>query len=148
MRKKRDYASLILLLASLAVFAFAVWKLFCIYAEYHQGTETYEELQDYVQKPEENVNPSPSEDGTSEEGTQNDGEGYLQVDFEGLKKINPHGFRFLRWISAIRWYREMIITITCTICLTDRRIRTEVFLWIIIISQTLRTAIPSSMAII
>ena len=48
MRKKRDYASLILLLASLAVFAFAAWKLFGIYAEYHQGTETYEELQDYV----------------------------------------------------------------------------------------------------
>ena len=75
MRKRRDYASLILLLASLAVFAFAAWKLFDIYTEYHQGTETYEELQDYVHKPEENVDPSPSEDGTSEEGTQNDGEG-------------------------------------------------------------------------
>ncbi len=33
MRRKRDYASLILLLASFAVFAFAAWKLFCIYAE-------------------------------------------------------------------------------------------------------------------
>ena len=96
MRKKRDYASLILLLASLAVFAFAAWKLFGIYTEYHQGTETYEELQDYVQKPEENVNPSPSEDGTSEEGTQNDGEGYLQVDFAGLKKVNPD---VIAWIQ-------------------------------------------------
>ena len=33
MRKKRDYAYLILLLASLAVFAFAAWKLFGIYSE-------------------------------------------------------------------------------------------------------------------
>lgn len=96
MRKKKNYASLILLLASLAVFAFAAWKLFGIYAEYHQGTETYEELQDYVHKPVENVDPSPSEDGTSEEGTQNDGEGYLQVDFEGLKKVNPD---IIAWIQ-------------------------------------------------
>ena len=37
MRRKRDYASLILLLASLAVFAFAAWKLFGIFAVYDQG---------------------------------------------------------------------------------------------------------------
>ena len=95
MRKRRDYASLILLLASFAVFAFAAWKLFGIYTEYHQGTETYEELQDYVHKPEEN-DPSPSKDGSLEEGTQNDGEGYLQVDFEGLKKVNPD---VIAWIQ-------------------------------------------------
>ena len=100
MRKKRDYASLILLLASLAVFAFAAWKLFGIYAEYHKGTETYEELQDYVHKPEENVDPSPSQGGTSEEGTQNDGIGYLQVDFAGLKKVNPDVIAWIQ-ISAL-----------------------------------------------
>ena len=66
MGKKRDYASLILLLVSLAVFAFAAWKLFGIYAEYHQGTETYEELKDYVQEPKENGDPSISEDDASE----------------------------------------------------------------------------------
>lgn len=33
MRKKRDYVSLILLLASLAVFVFAAWKLFGMYPE-------------------------------------------------------------------------------------------------------------------
>ena len=29
----------------------------------------------------------------------------LQIDFENLKKTNPDGFIFRRWISAIRWYR-------------------------------------------
>ena len=89
MRKKRDYASLILLLASLAVFAFAAWKLFGIYAEYHQGAETYEELQDYVQESKGNDESSTADDDGSEKGTGNAGNGYLQVDFEGLKKVNP-----------------------------------------------------------
>lgn len=89
MRKKNDYASLILLLASLAVFAFAVWKLFGIYAEYRQGAETYEELQDYIEEPKENDDSSTSGDTTSEDETEDDGSGYLKVDFAGLKKVNP-----------------------------------------------------------
>ena len=97
MGKKRDYASLILLLVSLAVFAFAAWKLFGIYAEYHQGTETYEELKDYVQEPKENGDPSISEDDASEEGAGDAGNGYLQVDFEGLKKVNPD---VIAWIQV------------------------------------------------
>ena len=95
MRKKRDYASLILLLASLAVFAFAAWKLFGIYAEYHKGTETYEELQDYVQEPKEKDEPS-SEDGTSKESPEDTENIYLQVDFAGLKKVNPD---VIAWIQ-------------------------------------------------
>lgn len=97
MGKKRDYASLILLLVSLAVFAFAAWKLFGIYAEYHQGTETYEELKDYVQEPKENGDPSISEDDASEKGAGDAGNGYLQVDFEGLKKVNPD---VIAWIQV------------------------------------------------
>lgn len=88
MRKKRDYASLILQLASLAVFAFAAWKLFGIYAEYHKGAETYEELQDYVQEPKEKDEPS-SEDRTSKESPEDTENIYLQVDFAGLKNVNP-----------------------------------------------------------
>lgn len=151
MRKKKNYVFLILLFASFAVFAFAAWKLFGIYTEYHQGTETYEELQDYVQKPEENADPSPSEDGISEEGTQNDGEGYLQVDFAGLKKVNP---------DVIAWIQIPALNISYPVVqgsdnyyylhhmFEDRRIRTGVFLWIIITSRTLQIATPSSMAII
>ena len=96
MRKKRDYASLILLLASFAVFAFAAWKLFCIYAEYHQGAETYEELQDYVQEPKGKDDSSSVDDDDSEKGTGDAGNGYLQVDFEGLKKVNPD---VIAWIQ-------------------------------------------------
>ena len=95
MRKKRDYASLILLLASLAVFAFAAWKLFGIYTEYHKGTETYEELQDYVQESKEKDEPSTSEDGNNEE-LEDVGDGYLQVYFAGLKKVNPD---VIAWIQ-------------------------------------------------
>ena len=96
MRKKNDYASLILLLASLAVFAFAVWKLFGIYAEYRQGAETYEELQDYIEEPKENDDSSTSGDTTSEDETEDDGSGYLKVDFAGLKKVNPD---VIAWIK-------------------------------------------------
>ena len=96
MRKKRDYASLILLLASLAVFAFAAWKLFCIYAEYHQGAETYEELQNYVQEPKGKDDCSTDDDDGSEKGTEDTGNGHLQVDFEGLKKVNPD---VIAWIQ-------------------------------------------------
>ena len=96
MRKKKDYASLILLFTSLAVFVFAAWKLFGIYAEYHQGTETYEELQDYVQEPKEKDDPSTSRDNSSEDETADAGNGYLQVDFAGLKKVNPD---VIAWIQ-------------------------------------------------
>lgn len=96
MRRKRDYASLILLLTSLAVFAFAAWKLFGIYAEYHQGAETYEELQDYIHEPKEKDDSSTSGDTASEDETEGDGSGYLQVDFAGLKKVNPD---VIAWIQ-------------------------------------------------
>ena len=100
MRRKRDYASLILLLTSLAVFAFAAWKLFGIYAEYHQGAETYEELQDYIHEPKEKDDSSTSGDTASEDETEGDGSGYLQVDFAGLKKVNPDVIAWIQ-ISAL-----------------------------------------------
>ena len=96
MRKKRDYVSLILLLASLAVFVFAAWKLFGMYAEYHQGTETYEELQDYVQETKEKDDSPTADDDGSKKGTEDARNGYLQVDFEGLKKVNPD---VIAWIQ-------------------------------------------------
>ena len=96
MRKKKDYVSLILLFTSFAVFAFAAWKLFGIYAEYHQGVETYEELQDYVQEPKGKDDASTTDDDGSEKGTEDAGNGYLQVDFEGLKKVNPD---VIAWIQ-------------------------------------------------
>lgn len=97
MRKKRDLASLLLLLASLVVFASAIWKLVGIYSEYHQGEETYEELKDYIQEPEEPSDISEKDNHRKpEEETENSGNGYLQVDFVGLKKVNPD---VIAWIQ-------------------------------------------------
>lgn len=73
-----------------------VWKLFCIYAEYHKGTESYEELQDYVQEPKGKDDCSTDDDDGSEKGTEDTGNGYLQVDFAGLKKVNPD---VIAWIQ-------------------------------------------------
>ena len=63
--------------------------------EYHQGAETYEELQNFVQEPKEKDEPS-SEDGTSKESPEDTENIYLQVDFAGLKKVNPD---VIAWIQ-------------------------------------------------
>ena len=80
MRKKRDLVLLVLLLVSLGVFAFVAWKLINIYWEYHQGAETYEELQEYVQVPEENKD-TPEDDPLREEPKSSEN-AYLQVDLK------------------------------------------------------------------
>ena len=131
MRKKKDYVSLILLLTSLAVFAFAAWKLFGIYAEYHQGAETYEELQDYVQEPKGKDDSSTTDDDGSEKVQKMPETDICRLILKGLRRSTrmlSRGFRFRLWISAIRWYRGRITTITYIICLMDKRIRTGVFL--------------------
>lgn len=87
MRKIKEFAFLLLLIALFAVFAFAVWKLTGIYSEYQQGDETYEELQDYVQKPQKNEDST--KENQPEQESDETGNGYLKIDFEGLKKINP-----------------------------------------------------------
>lgn len=94
MRKKIDRLSLIIFLASLDLFAFAAWKLISIYTEYQQGTKVYEELQDYVQEPEENGDVSNNDN--PEAKTKDSGNAYLQVDFEGLKSVNPD---VIAWIQ-------------------------------------------------
>lgn len=87
MRRKMDWMFLIPCIIAFVVFIFSVWKLSGIYTEYKKGTETYEKLNDYiqVQEPEENMDVS----NNLETGAEDSGNGYLQVDFDGLKKINP-----------------------------------------------------------
>ncbi|MEY8482556.1 class B sortase [Lachnospiraceae bacterium 48-21] len=87
MRKVKEFVFLILLIALFAVFAFAVWKLTGIYLEYQQGDEAYEDLQDYVQKSLGDEN-TPKKNRPEQELDEAD-IGYLKIDFEGLKKINP-----------------------------------------------------------
>lgn len=94
MRRKMDWMFLILCITAFIVFLFSVWKLAGIYTEYKKGTETYEKLNDFiqVQEPEENVDMPDN----LETGAEDSGNGYLQVDFEGLKKINPD---VIAWID-------------------------------------------------
>lgn len=94
MRKIKEVAFLLLLIALFAVFAFAVWKLTGIYSEYQQGDETYEELQDYVQEPQGNEN-SPKMNHPEKELGET-GNGYLKIDFEGLKSMNQD---VIAWIQ-------------------------------------------------
>lgn len=87
MRKRADWISAVVFVISIGLFLFAAWKLADIYAEYQKGTEVYEELQEYVQEPdEENKDEMPK---NQEPEAAEPGNGYLQVDFEGLKKANP-----------------------------------------------------------
>lgn len=86
MRRKINMVFLIIFLCSLNLLLFAVWKLLGTYVEYRQGAETYEELQDYIQKPDgDKRKDTPEEHDTRADDTEN---GYLQVDFDGLKKVN------------------------------------------------------------
>lgn len=94
MRKKTDWLILVVFLISLGLLSFAVWKLLDTYVEYRQGDETYEELQDYVQTPDADDNKEDSDALSAD--TEDSGNGYLQVDFDGLKKINPD---VIAWIQ-------------------------------------------------
>ena len=83
MRKLRDVLLLLGILLFVAIFGFALYKLITIYAEYQQGEEAYEELEDFVEKPQET-----EEDPEGQAEKEPDKEKF-QVDFDGLKAVNP-----------------------------------------------------------
>ena len=85
MKKSKIWLLRILLMIAVGVFLFAAGKLFQIYLEYQRGADTYEELQEYVQKPQDSDEKEPDKDDQPEEPESP----YLQVDFEGLKAENP-----------------------------------------------------------
>lgn len=90
MRKKGNKVLILLIFCLLLVFVQAAGKLFHAYLRYQKGDQTYEQLQEYVKETEESTEKEPEK---SEESV---GDTYLQVDFTGLKAINPD---VIAWIQ-------------------------------------------------
>lgn len=74
----------------LLVFLAAAGKLFGAYLKYQKGDVSYEKLQEYVQEPEEEESPE------SEKEKEEPKNRYLEIDFAGLKAVNPD---VIAWIQ-------------------------------------------------
>lgn len=91
MRKKTNWLLLITMVVTFCIFLFAVGKLIQIYLEYQKGEDTYREILEYVQEPQDD-DKEQDDESEPEELTSP----YLQVDFSGLKKENPD---VIAWIQ-------------------------------------------------
>lgn len=92
MKRLSSMLLLIALLFSLGAGIFAVFKLYGFYIEYQTGTDTYEELQQFVEEPTPEESLPEEKPDVTKPDTKNGAikeHSNLQVDFEGLKKVNP-----------------------------------------------------------
>ena len=87
MRKKGNTVLAGLIICLLLVFLAAAGKLFGAYLKYQKGDVSYEKLQEYVQEEE-----SPESEKEKEEPKNR----YLEIDFAGLKAVNPD---VIAWIQ-------------------------------------------------
>ena len=90
MRKKGNTVLAGLIICLLLVFLAAAGKLFGAYLKYQKGDVSYEKLQEYVQEPEEEESPE------SEKEKEEPKNRYLEIDFAGLKAVNPD---VIAWIQ-------------------------------------------------
>ncbi len=90
MRKKGNTVLAGLIICLLLVFLAAAGKLFGAYLKYQKGDVSYEKLQEYVQEPEEEESPK------SEKEKEEPKNRYLEIDFAGLKAVNPD---VIAWIQ-------------------------------------------------
>ena len=90
MRKKGNTVLAGLIICLLLVFLAAAGKLFGAYLKYQKGDVSYEKLQEYVQEPEEEESPQ------SEKEKEEPKNRYLEIDFAGLKAVNPD---VIAWIQ-------------------------------------------------
>ena len=145
MRKKGNTVLAGLIICLLLVFLAAAGKLFGAYLKYQKGDVSYEKLQEYVQEPEEEESPE------SEKEKEEPKNRYLEIDFAGLKAVNPD---VIAWIQipaldiSIRWYRGKIMHIIFITFFRENPISTGASLWTAIISRTLRIRIRSCTGII
>ena len=84
MKRKHNWILGGLLLAAVGLFLFSAVKLIQIYLEYQKGTDAYEELQDFVEKP----NETEKAGGTDTGADSSEANPWLQIDFNGLKNQN------------------------------------------------------------
>ena len=82
---KKYMKEIILLIVCIAVFSGAVCALIAIWNMYHRGQAEYENLKDYVRNPEGETESEPDI-----------GIGAGQIDFEGLKALNPDIVAWIR----------------------------------------------------
>lgn len=92
MRKKGNTVLAGLIICLLLVFLAAAGKLFGAYLKYQKGDVSYEKLQEYVQKPEEEESPEPEKEKEEPQSR------YLEIDFAGLKAVNPD---VIAWIQIL-----------------------------------------------
>ena len=92
MRKKGNTVLAGLIICLLFVFLAAAGKLFGAYLKYQKGDVSYEKLQEYVQKPEEEESPEPEKEKEEPQSR------YLEIDFAGLKAVNPD---VIAWIQIL-----------------------------------------------
>ena len=90
MRKKGNTVLAGLIICLLLDFLAAAGKLFGAYLKYQKGDVSYEKLQEYVQEPEEEESPE------SEKEKEEPKNRYLEIDFAGLKAVNPD---VIAWIQ-------------------------------------------------
>ena len=90
MKKKTNYLLLIVMVLSFGIGIFALGHLVQSYLEYKKGSDTYDDLQNYVEEPDDgnNSNPDKNPEKPEAQGELTDEFSYLQVDFRGLKEIN------------------------------------------------------------
>ncbi|MGN0399792.1 MAG: class B sortase [Blautia sp.] len=89
-KKKRTFGDIvrdIILLVAVLVFLFSAYQLYKIYMVYKEGEEEYEKIREYVTEPEKSE--TEEEPGEKEEADEVQLPKGPQIDFEGLKKINP-----------------------------------------------------------
>ena len=77
----------IILIAAVCVFLFSAYQLVNIYLEYKKGTVEYDKIREYVKEPE--GKKEEPKDETEDQGEKKEELIGPQIDFAGLKEINP-----------------------------------------------------------
>ena len=77
----------IILIAAVCVFLFSAYQLVNIYLEYKKGTYEYDKIREYVKEPE--GKKEEPKDETEDQGEKKEELIGPQIDFAGLKEINP-----------------------------------------------------------
>ena len=77
----------IILIAAVCVFLFSAYQLVNIYLEYKKGTHEYDKIREYVKEPE--GKKEEPKDETEDQGEKKEELIGPQIDFAGLKEINP-----------------------------------------------------------
>ncbi len=94
----------IILIAAVCVFLFSAYQLVNIYLEYKKGTDEYDKIREYVKEPE--GKKEEPKDETEDQGEKKEELIGPQIDFAGLKEINP---------DVVGWIQMEALDVSCPI---------------------------------